>query len=195
MLALALLAGCTSSTPGAGPTHVTPGQPVVSPTPRATFSPPVVAVDLRDPPAGCPGPRLRLRTVSAGYGKLVGSGPLRGGIYAELDERTDAVHAPDAPRTELGWRIKILWVLRPDQKRPVTIDGSDGSPEGPVVFELSEGDPTTVARLDPADPGVPPEKGRWLEFPSYVYFPRAACYRLSARWAGGGWDLGFGFGR
>jgi hypothetical protein len=112
-----------------------------------------------------------------------------------LDTRTNAYKATDAPRTDFGWRIKILWLLRPDQVSQVTIDGTGGSPQEPVVFQLSDGDAATTARLDPEDAGVPPEKGHWLEYPSYAYFPRAGCYRLSARWEGGGWDLGFGFGR
>jgi hypothetical protein len=195
MLAFALLAGCTSSAPAPGLTRAGPSQPVVSPSVTANFSPPVVATDLDAAPGGCPGPRPLLRAVAAAYGGLFGSGPLRGGAYARLDTRTNSFHAPDARRTRLGWVIKILWLMRPDQAQPVTIEGSGSSTEGHVVFEPSDADPALMARLDPAGPGVPPEKGHWLEYPSYTYFPRAGCYRLSARWAGGGWDLGFGFGR
>lgn len=194
MAALAILTGCTSSAPTTGPTPARPSHPVTSASASATFSPPIVAADLDAPPAGCPGPRPRPRAVDD-YGKVMGSGPLRGGVYAELDTRANAFHAHDAPRTEVGWRIKVLWLVRPDQAQPVTIEGSGSTTEGPVVFEPSGADPMLMARLDPADPGVPPEKGHWLEYPSYTYFPRAGCYRLSARWPGGGWDVGFGFGR
>jgi hypothetical protein len=193
--ALVVVSGCTSSTPAPGPTRAAPSQPEVSATRSATLSPPVVAANLDTAPAVCPGPHPRLGAASSAYGKVAGSGPLRGGIYAELNTRANAFHATDAPRTDFGWRIKILWLVRPDQAQPLMIQGSGSSSEGPVLFALPENDPTKTFQLDPADAGVPLEKGHWLEYPSYAYFPRAGCYRLSARWEGGGWDLGFGFGR
>lgn len=58
------------------------------------------------------------------------------------------------------------------------------------AFHAGDAEP----RLDPSHPGAVSE-GDWKEFPSYLYFPRAGCYALRARWPGGEWDLGFGFGR
>jgi hypothetical protein len=189
-----VMAACTTATPR---THPSQG---VSPGPRASgASPspvlPAVSQELDRAPSECSGPPPRRRHVASAYGSLIGGGPLWGGVYARLGRKGDAFHAEDAPRTEFGWRIKVLWVIRPGRSEPVSIEGAERSTGERLWFEFVGEEPTTTLRLDPNEPGVPPEAGHWREFPSYLYFPRAGCYGLESRWPEGSWELGFGFGR
>jgi hypothetical protein len=39
-----------------------------------------------------------------------------------------------------------------------------------------------------------PEARGWKSWGSYLYFPRAGCYRFTARWRKGEWRLVIGFG-
>jgi hypothetical protein len=104
------------------------------------------------------------------------------GFYARL-KTPDSFHVSDAPRTQFGYRIKVLWVMTSEQKDPVSVTGATTSGEE-VVFEV-EGEPASAeAVLDPEAPGTVPENRKWKEFPSYLYFPRAGCYRLEVEWAG-----------
>lgn len=184
--------------------HSTVSSPPDSPAPRprlTTTSPspspslPEVSLDLGAPPSRCAGTSPRPQSVDPSYGKVIGGDPLWGGFYAKLDAKANAFHAGDAERTELGWRIKVLWLIRPEQTEPVTVEGMHASSGEHLWFEVADqGENTTEPRLDPSHPGAVSE-GDWKEFPSYLYFPRAGCYALRARWPGGEWDLGFGFGR
>jgi hypothetical protein len=194
-LVLIILAGCPSRPAPSGAPHGTPpeSRPTAgSPSP----APPLPAVSRRllAPPEDCPGPRPRPKQVSPAYGRVVGGGPLWGGFYADLNPGAGSFVAADAVRTEYGWRIKVLWIVNPDQADPVTLRGTSVSTGDPVWFEVEDQEPGLAPALDPASPGVPPEEGHWREFPSYLYFPEAACYSLEAAWPGGSWRLGFGFG-
>jgi len=155
-----------------------------------------VAVTLRSPPAGCPGPSAEPQRPTRLYGKLYGRQPVWGGFYAEFDPHVHVFHAADAPRTDTGWRIKVLWIVHRDQSDPVVLSAHRGDGE-PVWFEIAVigPPPATSAGLDPAHPENVAERGGWKEFPSYVYFPSAGCYTLEASWRGGRWRIGFGFGR
>ena len=56
-----------------------------------------------------------------------------------------------------------------------------------------EARPVPRAILDPSQPGVPPTD-RYLEFPTYLYIPRAGCYQFDVAWPGGSWRLVIGLG-
>ena len=129
------------------------------------------------------------------YGVLIGKAPLWGGFYASLHRQAGVVIARDAVRTRLGWRIKVLWVMKVDQTDPVSIEGREVSTGAALWFEPSDADPGPSAALDPAHPGAPSENLGWLNFPSYLYFPGAGCFVLAVASPGAGWDMTFGFGR
>jgi hypothetical protein len=133
--------------------------------------------------------------VGEDYGGLFGQRPAWGGFYAEFNPRTRTFRALDAPRTSLGWRIKVLWIVDPDQADPVTIRGRARSTGQPMWFEIAEQYvPSMAPALDVAHPENVSQHGSFKEFPSYMYFPSSGCYLLEAEWPGGRWELGFGFG-
>jgi hypothetical protein len=133
------------------------------------------------------------------FGPLIGSSPLWGGFYAKLDRQANAFGTgANVRRTAYGWRIKVLWVIEPAASTPVMISGADTSTGQPLYFwtgGVHPHGPIAQLTIDPAHPAIPIQHGQWKEFPSYLYAPSAGCYRLSASWQGGGWTLGFGFGR
>jgi hypothetical protein len=116
------------------------------------------------------------------------------GLYARYGA-PDGFHAPDAPRTRFGYRIKALWVMRASQETPVTVTGK-GGPGIDLWFQNAEdgGQPVTELILDPTSTGTSFEHPRRKEFHTYLYFPEAGC---SARGGGpgGGWAAAVGFGR
>lgn len=195
MLALLLaaaavpLAGCESRS---GDAALATAVPAVSP-PAPETSLPEVARRLGAAPADCPGPHPRPRAVSPAYAPLVGERPLWAGLYARYDGGAHAFVARDAPRTEHGFRIKVLWIMSPAREAPVTISGSNVASRAPLRFDIEEiADTDTTASLDPDLGGA--GEGGWREFPSYVYFDGAGCFRLTASWDDGSWELTFGFG-
>ena len=185
-----LLPACTSGGP------LTDAAETVSPSaPAATPNPPRVAAKLGPPPANCTGPAPDPRRVVRLYGSLTGERPVWGGIYARYRPEHQAFYASDAPRTRFGYRIKVLWVVHPRQKAPVTVEGRALATGDPVYFDVGgTGSPEPSAHLDPDEPGTVPEHD-WKEYPSYLFFGRAGCYDLEASWPGGGWRRVFGFGR
>jgi hypothetical protein len=165
------------------------GGPAASPT----LLPRVSAI-LHPPPKTCEGPAPKSKTVTSNYGALYGRRPAWGGFYADLDLKTRAFHAPDAPRTSLGWRVKVLWIMDPKQNSRVKLGGLNPSTGELIWFELSDSPATAAPVLDPAQPENLGDGG-WKEYPSYLYFPSSGCYVLEAEWPGGDWQIGFGFGR
>jgi hypothetical protein len=122
----------------------------------------------------------------------LGPGPCGAGPYAELDSSINAYRASDAPRTDYGWRVKILWIMHPEQTIPVALEGTNVTTGEPLWFALEGEDTSIGASLDPAHPEN--ENLGWKEFPSYVFFPSADCYAVEAAGSGGTWQLGFGIG-
>lgn len=181
--------GCSSAAPrssSAGPR---------SPTDRGTSSSPgVIAAELTQSPAGCPGPLPQVHSGQAGG--FFGSTPLSGGIYARLDKATGAFQASQAPRTQYGFRIKVLWVVAAHQASPVSLKGFNANTGAPILISLANisDRPSASVALDPLHPGTPSSHRGNSEFPSYLYFPSAGCYRLQADWSNGSWTMGFGFG-
>jgi hypothetical protein len=129
------------------------------------------------------------------YGELIGRGPVWGGFYTDHPPRRGIFVSPDAPRTPLGWRIKVLWVMKADNEARVTLEGQDARTGAALWFKPSNADAGPSATLDPTQPGAPSENSRWLNFPSYLFFPGAGCFRLGVRSSSGGWEMVFGFGR
>jgi hypothetical protein len=200
---VAVVGACASTAPresstavpsiAASPTSSTrpSGSDLVMQTAPALSSKP-----LAEAPGGCPGPEPRSKTVADFVGPVVGGPPLWAGIYATYDAASNAYSSPDAPFTESGWRIKILYLLEPDQDGTVEllgagVEGTDGN----VSFAVGGVSPSTLATFDPESPAIPVTHDGWREYPSYAYFQSAGCYLLTATWAGGRSQLGFGFGR
>ena len=125
------------------------------------------------------------------FGPLLWAGP-----YATYQAATNAYSAPDAPHTEHGWRIKILFLLEPRREVAVELvgEGVDRT-HGAVTFAIEGTAPATVATFDPTSPVIPIQHDGWREYPTYAYFPKAGCYLLTATWTGGSSRLGFGLGR
>jgi hypothetical protein len=184
------LVGCTSAQ--APDTRTGTPSPTISSTPESL---PVVAVTLTRAPEACAGPVPRPRQVDPSYGNLVGDSPVWAGMYADFEAETRTYRALDAPRTEYGWRIKVLWLIEPDHEGLIDVRGANTSTGEALWFAAEGEDPGTSLALDPSEPGAPSESGGWREFPSYLYFPRAGCYEVGATWSGGAWQLGFGLGR
>jgi hypothetical protein len=147
-------------------------------------------------PAGCPGPEPRTKTVADFIGPVAFGPPLWAGVYATYDPATNAYSAPDAPLTEYGWRIKVLFLLEPGHDVAVDLvgEGSAGT-DSSVRFAIEDTAPSMVAVFDPKSPAIPVTHGGWREYPTYAYFPVAGCYLLTATWTGGRAQLGFGLGR
>ena len=148
-------------------------------------------------PSTCRGPRPQQLVSFADYGNLIGSSPIWAGFYAAFDEQRGGYRVPpDAPRSRFGWRIKVLWVVDAAVRGQARVVATTTDTRSPLLFEVGDRDerPASQAVLDPASPGVPPT-GDYLEFPTYVYIPRAGCYELSARWQSGRWRLVIGLGR
>ena len=151
---------------------------------------------LAEAPGGCPGPEPRSQTVADFVGPVVGGPPLWTGVYATYDAASNSYSAPDAPLTEDGWQIKILYLIGPGQDGIIELVGAGvEDTAGSVTFAVGGVSPTTVAMFDPNAPAIPVTHEGWREYPSYTYFPSAGCYLLTATWTDGTSRLGFGFGR
>src|SRR5687768_2417376 len=143
----------------------------------------VVASRLASAPTNCEGPISRSKP--PGFGLLFGENPVWFGPYARYGRIEQSLHLqPDSPRTELGWRIKVLWLVSSKQDAPVTIRvGSMGGATPPLV-ELAGGSAHVSAVLDPNNPGAYSNPNT-ADFPSYVYFAEAGCFFFDATWPGG----------
>jgi hypothetical protein len=158
----------------------------------------VIARVLDAAPGACPGPAPQYEKVARYFGPLVGGTPIWGGFYAHFNEPANAFHnGSRLRRRKDGWPVKVLWVVEPGTLTPVTLSGHNAVTDAPVRFKIGgvHNPATESAVLDPKHPAIPVQDGRWKEFPSDLYFPSAGCYVLTASWAGGSWQMGFGFGR
>lgn len=195
-ISLVLLEACTSAEPQREPATEKSSSQVVTeapatPTPKAL---PRVAEKLGPPPTDCTGPAPDPQPVVRFYGSLEGEKPIWGGIYARYRPEHQAFYASDARRTKYGFRIKVLWIIAPRHRTPVTIEGRDVGKDKPIYFDVeATGNPVTSAQLDPKEPGTVPEHN-WKEYPSYLFFSGAGCYELKTTWSGGSWRRVFGFG-
>jgi len=153
----------------------------------------VVASRLGPAPSSCEGPVSR--STPPGFGLLFGENPVWFGPYAGYGEKGKALHLlRDSPRTRLGWRIKVLWVVADEQKTPVTVRVESTDAAAPALIEPAGGSPQESAVLDPKHPGAYSNPDT-ADFPSYVYFPKAGCYAFEATWPDGTWQVVLGVGR
>lgn len=171
-------------------------------TDPATSTPPggvdVIAHSLDAAPDGCQGPTPQYEKVARYFGPLAGGSPIWGGFYARFNEGANASYALRGPRrTKDGWPVKVLWVIEPGTHTPVTLSGRNVATGAPLRFKIGGVHVTATESpvLNPKHPAIPIQDGEWKEFPSYLYFPSAGCYVLTASWIGGSWQMGFGFGR
>jgi len=164
---------------------------VQSPSPSGPQTPPTMGT----PPDDCPGPGPDPQVVADFIGPVAFGPPLWAGFYAEYDAAANAYAAPDAPLTEHGWRIKVLFLLQPGHASRVELVGQGvRKTDGVVLFAIDSTAPSAEAVFDPEAPAIPVQNDGWREYPTYAYFPSPGCYRLSASWQGGETHLGFGIG-
>jgi len=157
---------------------------------------PAVTNLLADRRSARPGPEPKLETVADFIGPVAFGPPLWAGVYATYDAASNAYAAPDAPFTEDGWRIKILFLLEPKHDSDVELIGHGvRGTERAVLFSVEGAPPAEVASFDPGNPAIPVQHDGWREYPTYVYFPSAGCFLPTASWTGGTSELGFGLGR
>ena len=140
-------------------------------------------------PTAC-GPPPQSRP-NANYAPMVGEAPFwfAPGIGAD-----SALHVTaNVPHTELGWRVKTLWVVAKQLRAPVTVRVGGLAGER---MRVQFGGVRTYASflLDPENPRAfhDPEMA---DFPSYAYFPKAGCYFVDAAWPGGAIRVFVGVGR
>jgi hypothetical protein len=159
-------------------------------------------------PSSCAAGATVQRSQPPGFHILAfGTKPLWVFAYATWSARTQSLRVNQDRfyrRRKLGWPIKLLWELDALQRDPVQVTvrsrrtgrliwlAIGGQREPYFVDSL-----TRTPILDPAHPGHPDTSDQPVrhEWGSIVYFPRAGCYELSARWPGGSWTFVFGFGR
>jgi hypothetical protein len=197
------LGACSPTTPAPSSTDelhrpspiASSSQPTAITSPERLLPSPT-AKPLGVAPEGCPGPEPRTETVADFIGPVAFGPPLWAGVYATYNAATNTYSAPDAPLTEHGWRIKILYLLEPGHDTAVELVGEGvEATDGAVVFAVEGTAPSTVATFDPGSPAIPVQHEGWREYPTYAYFPSAGCYLLTATWTGGRSELGFGLGR
>jgi hypothetical protein len=200
--ALFMVAACSPTAPAGPSSKGISGSPTSSSAEPATASPsrdtrPSLpsAQSIGEAPEGCPGPEPEPQAVADFIGPVTFGPPLWAGIYGGYEPTTNTYSTPDAPLTEHGWRVKILFLLEPAHDSAVElvgrgVDGTDGA----VLFAIEGTDPSALATFDPQDPAIPVQHEGWREYPTYAYFPSPGCFRLTATWPGGTSELGFGLG-
>lgn len=175
------LVGCSASPPA-------PRNPLPTPTPFKSGLD-ATPTNLAPVPSFCAGPRAVParaavpRHLSSVFADGIGAGP----VYAVglMDSATISLENDHA--VAQGWPAKELWVIDPRYTGPITLSGHNLVTGAPVWFSL-EGPTSTHPKLKGSPPGAGPS-GIWTQDPSYVVFPRAGCYTVSARWSTGSWQV------
>lgn len=174
--------------------HSRSGKPASSTT-AASLS---VSPRLTSAPTTCPGPKPHLERVTPSVAPAIGREPVWGAFYARLDPKTGALHmVGKVPRTRYGWRDKVIWLVASHRKGVIRLRGHNLTTGTALRFKvlLSGQGVTTVGLLNHGKPGAVTNPGEPKTFPASIYFPRAGCYALNARWRGGSWRLVVGLGR
>lgn len=92
-----------------------------------------------------------------------------------------------------GWLRKVLWLVRRSTTVPITVMGQRVDDGSQLWFAYP--DPARQATSLVLDPAAPDgQHGDWYEYRGYFVTPAAGCYRLSAAWPGGGWEVDFRVG-
>lgn len=145
--------------------------------------------DLAPTPSFCAGPRAVPseasvpRRLSPMFADGIGGEP----VYAVGLMNSATVSLENDSAVAQGWPAKELWVINPRHRGPIALSGHNLVTGAPVWFSFSGGSvlPTsTHPKLNGYDGGVD-----WAQFPSYVVFPQAGCYTVSAKWSTGSWQV------
>jgi hypothetical protein len=145
--------------------------------------------DLAPTPSFCTGPRAVPITASVPrrlspiFADGIGGGP----VYAVGLMDSAAVSLENDTAVAQGWPAKELWVINTRHRGPIALSGHNLVTGAPVWFSFSGGSvpPTsTHPKLNGYDGDV-----GWTQFPSYVVFPQAGCYTVSAKWSTGSWQV------
>ena len=144
-------------------------------------------------PANCGPPA---RSEAPGTGTMFGADPFWFGPYAAYDEIPQTIHiAADAPHTSHGWQVKTLWIVANHLSAPVEVRVRALS--GDMRMWVRLGGSRLLQQsflLDPAHPGAYHDPDV-ADFPSYAYFPKAACYVIEGSWPAGMSRVILGVGR
>jgi hypothetical protein len=115
---------------------------------------------------------------------------VRDGVLVVPNERNQESH--ELPG---WWSTKVAWFIPLSYTGEVQVQGFNVDDQSPIYFEFNAG-PTEVATLNPEQPGGFVEAlDQWAFFPSYMWFAKAGCYRLEAKWDGGLWQQIIAVGR
>lgn len=185
VLIAVIVGGCSGhSRPGNGASSATPTGPNGSRTLAAT-------------PSNCPGPKPHPKQVTQSVGRVFGRKPVWAGPYGMLDPKSGALQLVAAPPyTRYGWRDKVLWLVASHYTGVIRLRGHSLSSGRPLRFsvELSGEGIKTYGLLNHGRPGAVSNPGEPKQFPSYIYFPKAGCYAISASWRHGRWKVVLGLG-
>lgn len=176
-----VLVGCSASLP-------TTRGPLPTPSP---FKVGLAATptDVAPTPSFCTGPRALPitasvpRRLSPMFGDGIGGGP----VYAVGLMDSAAVSLENDSALAQGWPAKELWVINPRYRGQIALSGHNLVTGAPVWFSFSGGSvpsTSTHPKLNGYDGSV-----GWTQFPSYVIFPQAGCYTVSAKWSTGSWRV------
>jgi hypothetical protein len=145
--------------------------------------------DVAPTPSFCTGPRAVPieasvpRRLSPMFADGIGGGP----VYAVGLMDSAAVSLDNDTALAQGWPAKELWVINPRHRGPIALSGHNLVTGAPVWFSFSGGSvlrASTHPKLNGYDGGV-----GWTQFPSYLVFPQAGCYTVSAKWSTGSWHV------
>lgn len=127
------------------------------------------------------------RQLSSNFADGIGAGPVF--AVGPMDWGTVSLRYDHA--IAQGWPVKELWVINPRHTGPVTLSGHNLVTGTPLVFSFSGG-PASPSPTRPKLKGSPlgaAGSGIWAQDPSYVVFPEAGCYTVSAKWSDGSWQV------
>jgi hypothetical protein len=98
-------------------------------------------------------------------------------------------HYQENPQLPGWWATKVGWLIPKVYTGTVQVRGWNVADDSPMYFEFGDDGALTSAALDPDEPGgFVDGLEDWAFFPSYVWVPKAGCYRLRAEWNGGLWE-------
>lgn len=199
MLLLLLLTSCAPpGSPAAGQVKKTPPTRGSPSLPMAAVTP--VTPMLGRVPQNCPTSRAHRQVISPNLSAVIGTSPVWAtwapgpSVYRE-PSISQYLSSYDSP---YGWEMtKVIWEVRPNYMRPITISGDERFDHTPLLIQLGgDGTPTQHAVLDSLHPDHPISVvgDKWAEWGSYIVAPKAGCYSLDVAWATGHWMVTFAFG-
>lgn len=169
-----------------------PAQPLPTPTPFKAGTE-ATAANVAPTPAFCTGPRsvpaaaAVPRRLSSVFADGIGAGP----VYAVGPMGSPTVSFVNDGAVAKGWPVKELWVMNPRwHTGRVTLRGHNLVTGAPVVFSFSDGSaPQSTHPKLSGSPAWARKADVWTQAHSYVVFPAAGCYAISASWSTGSWQI------